>query len=111
MPEKEIRAIIGSNIRRYRKAANMTQEQLAEKVGVSTSFCANIERGGKSMSVAVLAKFAQALSVSVDSLVFAPELFENAHVENIRSLLSQSDEQVSALAEDIVRLLVSRESD
>ena len=111
MSDKEIRALIGSNIRRYRKANNMTQEQLAEKVGVSTSFCANIERGGRSMSIAVLTKFAQALSVSVDSLVLAPEMIENAHVENIRSLLSQSNEQVSALAEDIVRLLVNKKFD
>lgn len=111
MPDRENRLLIGSNIRRYRKANNMTQEQLAEKVGVSTSFCANIERGGRSMSIQVLTKFAKALHVSVDSLLLDPSELENSHVENIRSLLSQSNEQTSALAEDIVRLLVTRESD
>lgn len=111
MPDRENRLLIGSNIRRYRKANNMTQEQLAEKVGVSTSFCANIERGGRSMSIQVLTKFAKALHVSVDSLLLDPAELENSHVENIRSLLSQSNEQTSALAEDIVRLLVTRESD
>lgn len=111
MSDNDIRILIGRNIRLYRKANNMTQEQLAEKVGVSTSFCANIERGGRAMSIQVLTKFAQALRVSVDSLVLEPNEVENAHAENIRSLLSQSNEQVSALAEDIVRLLVTRESE
>ena len=111
MSDNDIRILIGRNIRHYRKANTMTQEQLAEKVGVSTSFCANIERGGRAMSIQVLTKFAQALRVSVDSLVLEPNEVENAHAENIRSLLSQSNEQVSALAEDIVRLLVTRESE
>lgn len=111
MPNNDIRILIGKNIRHYRKANNLTQEQLAEKVGVSTSFCANIERGGRSMSIQVLTKFAQALRVSVDSLVLEPNEMENSHAENIRSLLARSNEQVSALAEDIVRLLVTRESE
>lgn len=111
MPNKENRTLIGSNIRRYRKANHMTQEQLAEKVGVSTSYCANIERGGKSMSVHVLTQFAKALHVSVDSLVLDPAELENPHAENIRKLLAESDDRVSALAEDIVRFLVNREAE
>lgn len=109
MPKDQLNELIGRNIRRFRKENKLTQEQLAERVGVSTSFCANIERGGRSMRIQVLAKFANALHVSVDSLVRDPSELQSAHAENIRVLLAETPENVSALAEDIVRLLVSRQ--
>lgn len=109
MPKDPLNELIGRNIRRFRKENKLTQEQLAERVGVSTSFCANIERGGRSMSIQVLTKFANALHVSVDNLVRDPSELEDQHTENIRALLNKSTEDVSSLAEDIVRLLVSRQ--
>lgn len=111
MPKDQLNELIGRNIRKYRKESRLTQEQLAERVGVSTSFCANIERGGRSMSIQVLTKFANALNVSVDSLVRDPSEVDGQHTENIRALLSESSEDVSSLAEDIVRLLVSRQKE
>jgi DNA-binding XRE family transcriptional regulator len=36
---------IGRNIKRYRHWNELTQEQLAELIGVSTSFVGHIERG------------------------------------------------------------------
>lgn len=109
MPKDAMNVLIGNNIRRYRKANHLTQEQLAEKVGVSTSFCANIERGGRSMSIQVLINLADALHVSVDSLLCDPSVPANNHSENICALLQNSPEHVSALAEDIVRLIVQHQ--
>ena len=101
--------LFGDKLKQLRLAANMTQEQLAEKVGVSTSFCANIERGGRSMSIQVLINLADALHVSVDSLLCDPSVPANNHSENICALLQNSPEHVSALAEDIVRLIVQHQ--
>lgn len=109
MPKDATSVLIGNNIRRYRKANHLTQEQLAEKVGVSTSFCANLERGGRSMSIPVLMKLADALHVSVDSLLRESSGPTNKHSDNICVLLQNSPEDVSALAEDIVRLIVQHQ--
>ena len=42
--KEELALLIGNNIRKYRLKQNLTQEQLAERVGISTSFYANLER-------------------------------------------------------------------
>lgn len=48
MTKNQLAHIIGKNLLKYRTENNLTQEELAEKVGISTSFYANIERGNRS---------------------------------------------------------------
>ena len=55
-------------IRRARKAAGMTQADLAEKLGISTSFLGHIERGTRKASLDTLVKMANEMGVSLDSL-------------------------------------------
>lgn len=58
------------NVRRLRKGAGLTQEQLAEQVGVSQPAIAQIETGKiKNPGVDVLIALAGALGKSVDDLV------------------------------------------
>lgn len=45
MTKQQLAIIIGKNLLKYRTENNYTQEELAEKVGISTSFYANLERG------------------------------------------------------------------
>ena len=52
--DKRIATIIGMNLQRLRTQYGLTQEQLAEKVGISTSFYANLERRNKGVSISVL---------------------------------------------------------
>lgn len=61
--------IIGNNVYKYRVESGMTQEELAEKVGIGASFVARIESGQKIMSVPVLYGLAKALCVSLDMLL------------------------------------------
>lgn len=70
MNDKELQRIIGDNIRAFRKFRGLSRSELAEKVDVSDSFCANIESGNRIMSVPNLVKFANALNASLDSLVY-----------------------------------------
>ena len=61
---------LGQNIAIYRKEAGLTQEQLAEIVGTSTSNIGTIEsRMYKPISLKMLFKIAKALDVSPKDLL------------------------------------------
>lgn len=53
----------------WREYRAFTQQQLAEKVGISVPFLSQIESGKRKASVGVLVKLAAALRVDVDDLI------------------------------------------
>ncbi len=61
MDLKEAMAI---NLRRVRHDQKLTQEELAERSGLSSRYIGAIERGAVSASVTVLGQIADALNVS-----------------------------------------------
>lgn len=105
MIKQDLQKIIGRNLYKIRTQQNMTREQLAEKVGISATFYANLESGNKMMSIVTLRKLADALYVSTDSLLF--EERPNEQITSIQMLLQDQPEQVVTFAEKIVRLCVS----
>jgi len=58
-------------VRRLREEKGLSQEQLAERVGVSQSMITYIERGLKQPSVAVLKRIASEFECTVDELLGA----------------------------------------
>ncbi len=62
--------LLGEQIRKQRKSKGYTLEQLAEMLDVSTTFIGQIERAKGIPSLETLVKIANALEVSVDSLLF-----------------------------------------
>ena len=60
---------IGQNIRKYRRAAGLSQEQLAERVWISTTHMSHIETGSTKLSLPVLVDLANALCVSIDEIL------------------------------------------
>ena len=66
MDLKEVMAI---NLRRLRHAKEMTQEELAERAGLSARYVGAIERANKSASVSVLGRIADALGVEPAELI------------------------------------------
>ena len=60
---------LGKRIRTQRKMMDMTQEELAAAIDVSTSFVGHIERGTRKLSVDTLVKLADALKTSCDQLL------------------------------------------
>ena len=62
--------VIGQRIRKTRKAHGLSQEQLAELVGISTTHMSHIETGNTKLSLPVLVSLAEALEVSTDDLLF-----------------------------------------
>lgn len=59
---------LGQRIYQLRKEKEMTQEDLAFKVGVDRSYMGFVERGEKNATVKILAKIASALKVSLSEL-------------------------------------------
>ena len=60
---------LGMQIRLHRKLKNMTQAQLAEKVGVTCAFIGHIERGTRKLSLQTLVSICDVLDVSSDELL------------------------------------------
>lgn len=60
---------IGINISKRRKELGLTQEVLAEKLGLSTSYIGAIERGKKLPSLDVFINIANVLETSSDTLL------------------------------------------
>lgn len=59
----------GENIKRIRKDMNITQEEMAKRIGISQSYIADIERNRKNISLAVIMKFSKGLNISINELI------------------------------------------
>ena len=104
-------AAIGKRIRAYRKRLNLSQEELAEMVNISTVHMSHIETGYTKLSLPVLVDLACALGVRTDDLIFdrdalgKTELLEeitlelqdcsNAQLLALRQILSSSKDAIS----------------
>ena len=60
---------LGERVRRQRELNEMTQGELARKVGVSNSFTGHIERGEKKASVETVVALCNAMEVSPSVLL------------------------------------------
>jgi len=70
----DIKKILGSNIKIYRKKAELTQSQLSEKIGVYPKHMSKIEVGEKYVSPEILEKICIELNVTPSALYYSPEL-------------------------------------
>ena len=60
-----LRIIFGKNLRKIRRRRDLTQEKLAETLGVSVEFVSNMERGVNAPSFETIEKIANAFDLSV----------------------------------------------
>lgn len=67
--DRELAKSIGTAARIARTALGLTQQDAAERIGVSVEFYARIERGNALPSVPTLARISTALGVSADTLL------------------------------------------
>ncbi len=59
---------LGKKIQKRRKSLKLTQEELAEKIGISRAYMGYIEQGRYAPSLEVVEKIARALSLRVSDL-------------------------------------------
>ena len=77
-------------IRDKRKELSISQEKLAELVGVTTSFVGQVERGESLPSVETLFAFVQCLNLDVNSLFFG-EVDSSREIDEICNLAKKMD--------------------
>lgn len=63
---------MAANVRRVRRAAGISQAELAYRAGISSRYLSSIERGVVSATVTVLGKIARALKVDPCELIRTP---------------------------------------
>ena len=85
---------IGKNIRKYRLAKKLRQEDLAEKAGLSANYIGMVERGEKIPSLETFITILNALDVSSD-MVLADVVSTGYIVKN-----SMLNEKLSKLSND-----------
>lgn len=64
MDRKEILSKFGKNLRKLRLSQKISQEKLAELIGVDRTYIGMIERGEKSISLVYLVRLTHALHVN-----------------------------------------------
>ena len=67
--DNELAIVIGRTARQARHALGLTQEQVAEKLGVSVEFCSRIERGVALPSLKTFVQLAEVLRVDANTLL------------------------------------------
>ncbi|SCM70081.1 Uncharacterized HTH-type transcriptional regulator y4dJ [uncultured Pleomorphomonas sp.] len=65
----DLKGIMAANLRRIRHEKGLTQEELADRSGLSTRYVGAIERADVSASVTVLGQIADALGVEPGNLL------------------------------------------
>lgn len=65
----ELYIMVGKQVRQLRLQRCLTQEQLAERAGISTSFLGHIERGSRKLSLDSFCRIARALDCTANDLL------------------------------------------
>lgn len=65
----ELYIMVGKRVRQLRLQRCLTQEQLAERAGISTSFLGHIERGSRKLSLDSFCRIARALDCTANDLL------------------------------------------
>jgi transcriptional regulator with XRE-family HTH domain len=68
-PGVEVRKILAQNIRAYRLAKKLSQEDLADSCDLHRTYVGSIERSERNVTISSLEVLAQALGVSVPELL------------------------------------------
>lgn len=73
---------VGKRLRATRRELELTQDHLARRCDISTSFLGHIERGTRICSLDTLASLALCLNTSLDFLVFG-DYRDTRHIKNL----------------------------
>ena len=91
---------IGKIIQKLRKDKNLTQEELAEKIDLSTNYLSKVERGLSVLNVEAFLKMANVLSFSLEDFGLNTDTrIDEDKKELIKRILSTSEKEIKAYTE------------
>ena len=107
---KGIKAIFGANIKYYRKKQRFSQEQLAEKLGITPKHLSTIETGSTFVSAELLEKFTRQLFVSASALFYSVDDLPNNDnaLGMIDQIIDKECDKTSKMIKMQIRYLSSR---
>lgn len=95
---------IGQRIRAFRRERKLSQEQLAEKVWISTTHMSHIENGSTKLSLPVLVDLAAALDVSANELLSGQSSQgRSAGYEQVKEILDSCSEKQLKIITEIIK--------
>lgn len=100
MSENEFLKEMGQRIMLRRKSLHMTQEELAEKLGVSTQMISNLELGKKAIRPENLAKVCMILGLSADFVLTGTNTKTN--VDTVAEKLIQLNPEELRMVQDMI---------
>ncbi|MEY9978443.1 helix-turn-helix domain-containing protein [Lysinibacillus sp. RC79] len=99
--------LVGSNIKEIRKLKKLTQEELAEKCGLQTSYLAGVERGDRNITIQTLEKITEGLEEAPSSIFkFDTLSFDNKYFEK-KELIMILQNLIEDRSEAEVRLVLN----
>lgn len=98
---------IGNRVRQLRNDASLSQEQLAGKAGIATSFLGEIERNIKKPSIDSIEKIANALEISLTEFFnYDVDTLKNSENFYIDKIVLEVKNCSEAQQEALYRLLI-----
>ncbi len=102
---------LGARIRSARKSNGITQEQLGEVCSLSAAHIGHIERGTRIPSLETVFRIAEALNVSIDSLVFDSVQPCEKMFTTIEAMLKNKEKQKQENFYNTVKILAEKIDD
>jgi transcriptional regulator with XRE-family HTH domain len=103
----EIKESIGMRIKELRQSRHLSQESLAERVGISSKYLSSIERGKENPTLDTLIKLSMALNVELSDM-FSISYYGKTAKELkafISNLLKDSDDEKLRLMARVVKAI------
>lgn len=94
---------IGQKIRKYRKAHGLSQEQLAEQIGISVTHMSHIETGNTKLSLQVFVDIAKSLEVQTDDLLFERLSTRKTSLNELEEVLEKCSTRQIRIITDIAK--------
>lgn len=101
--------IIGERIKNARKEKNMTQEKLAEQIGVSIAFLSRIERGNSQVNIKRLSQICKILDLTEGEILNGSSNESNSYLNaEFTKLLSSCSSEQQKLIYEVAKVIAKK---
>ena len=105
MAEIDKHRLFGEHLKKIRKSRGLTQENLAEKCGVTHQYIGLIETGRKNPGLDLLFRLSKNLDITPAQILAIPELADST-TDKLLALVSESSKKKQKMILTAVRAMV-----